>query len=225
MNVEQGKITAVIPVRTFDEGGYLVMATLRGIVKKTALIDYDTSRRDGLIAINLDEDDELIGVHLTDGQREIVLGTRRGMAIRFAEQEVRPMGRNTHGVKGIALPPGDLVVGMDSVRPGADLMAVTENGFGKRTSLDEFRSQGRGGRGIIAIRASQRNGPMTAIMVVEPGDELMIITIEGIIIRINTDDVSRVGRAAQGVTLMRLDDHDRVVAVARVPSRTEDGEE
>lgn len=219
------KITAVIPVRTFGEEKYLFMATRHGTVKKTALGEFDSSRRDGIIAINLDEEDELIGVHLTEGQQDIILGTRFGVAIRFPEEEVRATGRNTRGVKGITLSPEDLVVSMDSVRPGADLLAVTENGFGKRTPLEEYRPQGRGGRGIIAIRTSERNGSLVAIMVVEEGDELMMVSSEGIIIRIDVADVSRMGRAAQGVTLMRLGENDRVVAVARVPARAEEVEE
>ncbi|KKM11658.1 DNA gyrase subunit A [Clostridiales bacterium PH28_bin88] len=216
------KITAVIPVRTFGEEKYLFMATRHGTVKKTALGEFDSSRRDGIIAINLDEEDELIGVHLTEGQQDIILGTRFGVAIRFPEEEVRATGRNTRGVKGITLSPEDRVVSMDSVRPGADLLAVTENGFGKRTPLEEYRPQGRGGRGIIAIRTSERNGSLVAIMVVEEGDELMMVSSEGIIIRIDVADVSRMGRAAQGVTLMRLGENDRVVAVARVPARAEE---
>ena len=211
---EQG--TAVLGVRDFDEGGYLVMATRQGTVKKTALSEYDTARRGGLQAITLAEDDELIYVRKTDGQRELLLGTRAGMTIRFSEQEVRPMGRLAQGVRGIRLDLGDEVVSLDVALAEADLLMVSTNGYGKRTPLAEFRPQRRGGKGLIGIRASKRNGPVVEMRVVREDDDLMLITAGGVIIRIAARDIPRQSRAAQGVTIMRPDDNDKVVALARV---------
>ncbi|HHT70341.1 MAG: DNA gyrase subunit A [bacterium] len=209
-------VTAVLGVRDFTEGGFLVMATRGGTVKKTALTEYDTARRGGLQAITLDEDDELIYVRRTDGQRELLLGTRGGMAIRFSEKDVRAMGRLARGVRGIRLDPGDEVVSMDVPLAGADLLVVCTNGYGKRTPLPEFRPQGRGGKGLIAIRTSKRNGPVVEMRVVREDDDLMLITAGGVIIRIAARDIPKQGRAAQGVTLMRPDEDDTVVALSRV---------
>lgn len=218
----EDKINAVIPVREFVNDKYLFMGTRGGVVKKTELSEYDSSRRDGLIAINLDENDELIGVKLTDGTEEVILGTRRGMAIRFVETDVRSMGRTTRGVKGITLDPDDEVVSMDTIREDAALLVVTENGFGKRTPLTEYRTQTRGGKGIMTMRTSKRNGSLVSIKVVKPDDELMIIRGEGIMIRLVVQDISQMGRTTQGVTLMRLDDNDKVVAVAKVVAKNDD---
>lgn len=209
-------INAIIPVRDFSESDYLFMATQKGIVKKTELQQFTSSRKEGLIAINLDDDDEMIGVKLTDGNQEIILGTREGMAIRFPEEQVRPMGRNARGVKGINLDAGDLVVGMDIARDGADLLVLTENGYGKRTGLDEYRPQSRAGKGVLNLKMSERNGKVIGISVVQPDEELMIISSEGIIIRLAVNDISKTGRVTQGVTLMRMEDDQRVVAMAKV---------
>jgi DNA gyrase subunit A len=210
------KITTVIPVREFDTGQYLFMATRSGMVKKTSLNDYDTSRRDGLIAIALKEGDQLVDVKLTSGEEAIILATRGGKAIRFMEDEVRPMGRVARGVIGIRLTGRDEVIGMETDHPDAYLLAVTANGFGKRTQLSEYRLQARGGKGIINIRTSERNGPVVAVEVVGNEEEIMIISAEGIIIRFKAEDISIIGRSTQGVTLMRLDPGDSVVAVAKV---------
>jgi len=210
------KITTVIPVREFDSEQYLFMATRRGMVKKTSLTEYDTSRRDGIIAISLKEGDQLVDVKLTSGKEEIILATRAGLAIRFAEEEVRFMGRDTRGVKGISLKGKDEVIGMEIVRSDALLLAVTANGFGKRTPLSEYRTQSRGGKGIINIRTSERNGSVVAVQVVKDEEEIMMISAEGIIIRLKAADISTIGRSTQGVTLMRLDQGDSVVAVAMV---------
>lgn len=212
-------ITTVIPVKSFDEGGYLFMATERGVVKKTALEEYDTSRRDGIIALTLDEHDELIGVRWTDGKSEIILGTRQGMSIRFLEEEVRSMGRTARGVKGITLEDDDMVVGMDIVRNNAEILAISEKGFGKRTEAAEYRPQSRGGKGIITMKVTERTGSLAAIMVAQPGDELMLISGEGVIIRIAVEEISRMGRSTQGVTLMKVGDNDKVVAVAKVAGK------
>lgn len=210
------KITAVIPVKEFDSEQYLFMATRHGLVKKTSLDQYDTSRRDGIIAISLNEEDQLVDVKLTSGEEQIVLATRRGQAIRFTEEQVRPMGRNTRGVRGISLAANDEVVGMETVRPDAYLLTVTANGFGKRTLLTEYRAQTRGGKGVINIRVNKRNGHVVAVQVVNGNDEIMMVSAEGIAIRFSAEDISKIGRATQGVTLMRLGQGDYVVAVARV---------
>ncbi len=210
------KVTAVIPVKEYDPDQFLFMATRAGMVKKTSLDEYDSSRRDGIIAISLKEDDQLVDVKLTSGQEEIILATGRGKAIRFPEEQVRPMGRNTRGVKGINLAAKDQVIGMETEQPEAFLFTVTANGFGKRTLLSEYRAQTRGGKGIINIKVNKRNGPVVAVQVVKGDDEIMMVSAEGIAIRYKAVDVSKIGRATQGVTLMRLDLNDTVVAVAKV---------
>jgi DNA gyrase subunit A len=215
-------INAVIPVKVFSGEQYLVMATQKGIIKKTQLRHYRFTRQDGIIAIQLDEDDELIGVKLTDGNEEIMLSTRGGMSIRFNENGVRSLGRVARGVKGISLKLEDLVVSMDTIRDDAQVLAVTENGFGKRTPVGQYRAQKRGGTGIKALKLAPRNGPLTAIKIVHPEDELMIISHEGIVIRIQVDQISEQRRDAQGVTLMKLDKGDKVVAVAKVVSRVDE---
>ncbi|SHF44654.1 DNA gyrase subunit A [Desulforamulus putei] len=209
-------VTTVIPIKEFEEETFLFMATKNGIVKKTPLTEYDSSRRDGLIAINLDQNDKLVAVELTHGKEEIILGTQEGIAIRFSEEDVRPMGRAARGVKGITLAKNDYVVNMDVARDGADLLTVTANGYGKRTPLTEYRSQTRGGKGIINIKTTKRNGPVVGVQVVKEEDEIMMISAEGIIIRLSARDVSSMSRNTQGVTLMRTAENDRIVAIARV---------
>lgn len=218
------KITAVIPVREFGEDQYLVTATKNGIVKKTSLTQYDTSRKDGIIALTLDEEDELIGVKLTQGEDEIMLATKRGLVIRFSEKDVRAMGRTARGVKGISLGEGNIVVGMDTCKDGADLLFVTEKGYGKRTPLTEFRTQNRGGKGLIGMRVNNKTGMVVGIMVLSGGDEIMLITLEGIMIRISADGISVMGRATQGVRVMRMDGPDKLVALARVINKEDDDE-
>jgi DNA gyrase subunit A len=210
------QITTVIPVKEYTDGWYLLAATQKGIVKKTYLSEYDTSRKDGIIAITLDEDDELMGVQLTDGKQDVILVTKEGMAIRFNEQDVRPMGRTARGVRGINLGNTDIVVGMDIVRDNAQLLVITDKGYGKRTPLDEYRTQTRGGKGIITLRTTPRNGKLVGTKVVKEGEEIMIISKEGIIIRLKVDDISSMSRTTQGVLIMRVGEDDSVVAVARV---------
>jgi DNA gyrase subunit A len=212
-------IRTVIPVRSFDEGQFLLTVTRNGIMKKTSLTEYNTSRKDGIIALTLDEEDELIGVQLTTGEDEVLLATHHGMAIRVSETDVRGMGRTARGVKGINLGAGDMVVGVENLKSGEDLLVITEKGFSKRTRLAEFRNQSRGGKGVMGIRVTQRNGMVTGVMVVSPGDEIMIITLDGIMIRTHVDDISLLGRATQGVMAMRLGEKDKVVAIARIISR------
>lgn len=215
-------VNAVIPVKEYSDDLYLFMATQNGIVKKSVLSEYDSARKDGLIAIHLDENDELIGVKLTGGEEEIILGTRNGKAIRFGEEEVRSMGRTTRGVKGINLEEDDWVVSMDSVTEGGEVMVISEKGFGKRTKVEEYSRQARGGKGSLTMKATSKTGPLVAIKVVKPGDELMIITKEGIIIRIDVSGTSLLGRNTQGVTLMRLQENDKAVAVAKVVSKDDE---
>ncbi len=216
--LEQGeKITAVIPVKEFIEDHYMFMATNKGTVKKTNLKDFDSTRKSGLIAINLDDDEDLIGVEMTNGSSEIVLATRNGTAIRFDEQDVRPMGRTAHGVRGISLNYGDSVVAMDSVSGGdCEVLTATELGMGKRTAVSEYRKQTRGGKGVINIKITEKTGAVVGMRVINPQQEIMMITAAGIIIRIDVDGISQFGRNAQGVKLMTLNDDDKVVSLAAV---------
>jgi DNA gyrase subunit A len=215
------RINAVIPVKEFVQDVYLFMATRRGIVKKSPLVQYNSSRRDGIIGITLDEGDELVEVMLTDGSQDLILGTRNGLAIHFSEADVTPYSRTARGVRGIRLRAKDEVVSMDTLRPETDVLVVTANGFGKRTRAEEYKQQARGGKGIINIKTTERNGEVVSLQVVRPEEEVMMISREGIIIRIQAKDVSIMGRATQGVTLMRLGPGDKLVAVAKVNSEEE----
>ena len=212
------KITAVIPISNFAEGKYLLMATQKGFIKKTALTEYNSARKTGLQAITLKEEDELIAVRLTDGQDNVVLVTEDGMSITFSEQDVRPMGRTAQGVIGIKLGDGDKVIGMESIVASANatLLAITEHGFGKRTDLDEYRVQNRGGRGVITYKVTQKTGKLVGIRVTDDSNDIMMITDTGTIIRISVKDVSVLGRSTQGVTLMRTNDGGKVVSIELV---------
>ncbi len=216
------KITAMIPVSDFEDGKYLLMATRCGIIKKTPLVQYGSMRKGGLNAITLDETDELIRVKLTDGNNEIVIGTQQGMAIRFEETDVRPMGRTAHGVRGIHLRGGDYVIGMSTIREDSDLLAVTENGYGKRTDFSEYRVQTRGGFGISTYKITDKTGALVGIRAVTDLDDIMLITDEGTIIRMAASDISKYKRATQGVRLMRLDDGVKVVSMARTEQEEEE---
>jgi len=210
-------ITATVPVASFDKGGYLFFCTRNGIVKKTALEEFNTRLTRGIIAINLQENDELKWVRWTDGKQEIILGTRHGLAVRFDEDEVRPMGRPAAGVTGIRFKKkGDYVVSMTTAHPGADLLVVSEKGYGKRTPVEEYRKTARGAQGVITLNITKTNGPVVSMRVVEPDDELLIITAKGVIIRQPVSSIRRTGRNAQGVRLIRLEENDSVRAVARV---------
>lgn len=211
------KITAVIPVKEFKEDQYLFMATNRGTVKKTNLKEFENSRKGGLLAISLDEDEDMIGAKLTDGSSEIIMVTKNGQAIRFVEQDVRAMGRTAHGVRGISLAYGDEVVAMDCVHDEKyDVLTATELGLGKRTAVSAYRLQTRGGKGVINIKITERTGRVIGMRVIDPSQEIMLISAAGIIIRLNVDDVSKIGRNAQGVKLMTLEDNDRVVSLAAI---------
>ena len=209
------KVSAVIPIQNFAEGKYLLMATKNGLIKKTALKEYDSTRKTGLQGITLKEDDELIGVRLTDGEDNVVLVTRNGMCITFDEKDVRPIGRVSQGVIGIRLDEDDEVIGMESVIAGgkATLLAITENGFGKRTELDEYRVQNRGGKGVITYKITPKTGKLVGVRIASEEDDVMLITDTGTIIRINVKDISILGRSTQGVTLMRTSDGGKVVSM------------
>ncbi|SFS37554.1 DNA gyrase subunit A [Marininema halotolerans] len=217
IQVEQGEyIEAIIPVKEFTADSYLFFGTKFGVVKKTALEDFGNIRRNGLFAINLREGDELVGVRLTDGEQEIILGTKNGMSIRFPEQDVRQMGRTATGVKGIALGDEDIVIGMEVVVPGRDVAIVTSKGYGKRTPLSEYRSQSRGGKGIKTQNITKRKGKVVGLKVVSEEEDLMIVTTSGLIIRMNISGISTMSRYAQGVRLMNLRDEEEVATLARV---------
>ena len=209
------KVSAVIPIQNFAEGKYLLMATKHGLIKKTALTEYNSSRKTGLQGITLKEDDELIAVRLTDGQDNVVLVTRNGMCITFDEKDVRPIGRVSQGVIGIRLDEDDIVIGMESVIAGgkATLLAITENGFGKRTELDEYRVQIRGGKGVITYKITQKTGKLVGVRIANDDEDVMLITDTGTIIRIKVKDISILGRSTQGVTLMRTSDGGKVVSI------------
>ena len=213
------KISAIIPITDFEDSKYLLMATKSGLIKKTPLQEYNSSRKTGLLAINLKDDDELIDVRLTDGQDNVVLVTSKGLCITFDEKDVRPVGRSAQGVLGIRLDEDDLVIGMESIlaeNKNVTLLAITENGFGKRTELDEYRVQNRGGRGVITYKITPKTGNIVGIRMAAEDQDVMLITNSGTIIRINVKDVSILGRATQGVTLMRTNDNEKVVSIETV---------
>lgn len=213
------KVTATLPVKEFREDRYIVMGTKKGIIKKTELSAFSNPRQGGIIALGLEGGDRLIGVQLTDGQREILLGTRQGITIRFKEEEVRPMGRTAYGVKGITLEEGNEVIGMETITPDSttSILTVTEGGYGKRTRVGEYRVQGRGGKGIISVKTTERNGPAVGFLQVRDDDEIMLIAAQGKVLRCKVDDIREIGRNTQGVRILDLDgEGDRVVGVARL---------
>ena len=221
------KISAVIPIQNFAEGKYLLMATKNGLIKKTALKEYDSTRKTGLQGITLKQDDELISVRLTDGEDNVVLVTREGICITFDEKDVRPIGRVSQGVIGIKLDKDDEVIGMESIITGskATLLAITENGFGKRTELDEYRVQARGGRGVITYKITPKTGKLVGIRIATGEEDVMLITDTGTIIRLAVKDISVLGRSTQGVTLMRTNDGGKVVSIELVEEEQEAVEE
>ncbi len=218
------KVTATLPVKEFRDDRYIVMGTKKGIIKKTELSAFSNPRQGGIIALGLESGDRLIGVQLTDGQREILLGTRQGMTIRFKEDEVRPMGRTAYGVKGITLEEGNEVIGMETITPDSttSILTVTEGGYGKRTPVGEYRVQGRGGKGIISVKTTERNGPAVGFLQVRDDDEIMLMAAQGNVLRCKVDDIREIGRNTQGVRLLELDgEGDRVVGVARLAEAVE----
>ncbi len=225
LQVQPGEtVTAMIPIRQFEVDKYLLMATRRGVVKKTELSAYANPRAGGIIALTLDEGDELIAVRLTSGRDEIFLATRQGMAIRFEETEVRSIGRTGRGVIGIELEAGDAVVAAEVVRPGTTILTVNERGYGKRTELEEYRLQGRGGKGIINVRVTEKNGPVVGALQVQEQDQVMMISQEGKVNRMAVREISVIGRATQGVRLQGLESNDRVAAVTSLVADETEGE-
>ena len=213
------KVTATLPVKEFRDDQFVVMATKNGLVKKTELSAYSNPRQGGIIALGLEEGDKLIGVQLTDGQREILLGTKQGITIRFAEGEVRSMGRTAYGVKGITLEEGNEVIGMETITPDSttSILTVTEGGYGKRTPVGEYRVQGRGGKGIISVKTTEKNGLAVGFLQVRDSDQIMLMAAQGKVLRCKVGDLREIGRNTQGVRILDLEgDEDRVVAVARL---------
>ena len=210
------RIQAVIPVKDADQKKYLLMATRRGYVKKSSLDDFSNIRKNGLIAINLRDGDELIQVQMTDGKKDVIMASRLGMSIRFNESDVRIMGRNAMGVKGMDLKDGDHIIGMELVKEDAGVLCISEKGYGKKTPVDEYRLQTRGGKGIITMKTIKKTGNLVALKMVTDDDDLMIINSEGTVIRIDTREIATMGRNTQGVTLMKLDNKAMVTSIARV---------
>ncbi len=215
------KISACFAVREFDDKHYIVMVTADGTVKKTELSAFGKRKQGGIIAITLDEKDSLVSVKMTDGNQELLIGTWNGKAIRFPESDVRAMGRTAGGVRGIRLSKGDFVIGMEVVHMDGTLLTATENGYGKRTPIDEYRVQTRGGSGVINIKADKRNGHVVDIREVVDGDELLMITSQGTMIRCPVGDIRTISRNTKGVTLINLDDQDKLACVARLVEKDE----
>jgi DNA gyrase subunit A len=213
------KVTATLAVKEYSEDRFVVMATKNGLIKKTELSAYSNPRQGGIIALGLEDGDKLIGVQVTDGQREILLGTKQGITIRFSESDVRSMGRTAYGVKGITLEEGNEVIGMETITPDSTtaILTVTEGGYGKRTPVGEYRVQGRGGKGIISVKTTERNGLAVGFLQVRDSDEIMLMAAQGKVLRCKVGDIREIGRNTQGVRILDLEgDEDRVVAVARL---------
>ena len=221
---EDERVRTTLPVRSFSEVGddYVLLGTKKGVVKKTRLDAFANPRRGGIIAINLDDDDELIGASRTNGSNEVIIATQDGKSIRFPEDQVRSMGRTAAGVRGMSLRDGDAVVGMEILTPGASVLTVTERGYGKRTPLDDYRLQRRGGQGIITIRTSERNGPVVSVAQVVDDDEVMLITDGGKVLRAKVSGISTMGRATQGVRIMNLATDEKLVSMARLADEDEE---
>ena len=220
----QEKLTTVLPVREFVPEHYLIMVTKRGIIKKTELMNFSRPRSGGLIACSLDEGDELVSVALTDGSREVFLGTSQGKIIRFSEEDVRDMGRAARGVKGMGVADDDVIVGMEILTEEGAILTVTANGYGKRTRHEEYRLQRRGGLGLLALRITDRNGPVVGILQVTEDDEVMLITDRGKIIRLPVAGISLIGRVTQGVKLIDTEPEERVVSIARLAEKVDEGD-
>ena len=210
------KITALIPIKTFDDQHHLFMATQKGVVKKTNLAAYSNPRKGGIIALGIEEGDKLINVILTDGNQEVLMATREGMAVKFHEKGVRPMGRTATGVRGIKLKVGDQVIGLVHAPSNKTLLTVTEKGYGKRTDVEEYREIHRGGRGVRNILCTDKNGKVVSINTVDETDEIILVSKNGIIIRVPVNTISVIGRNTQGVRIMKLEEGDQLKAVAKI---------
>lgn len=215
-------IAAFMTIREFTEGQNIVMATKQGVVKKTELMEYSRPRAGGIIGITLDEGDAIVSVRMTDGKQDILLSTKKGQAIRFKEEEARPIGRTSRGVRGITLEKGDEVVSMETISQKCNILSVTQNGYGKRTDSEEYRTQGRGGSGIITIKTTDRNGPVVGTMVAGDTDDIMLVTDGGKVIRQHAKDISIIGRNTQGVRLINLEEGEHVVSFAKLVENDEE---
>ena len=223
VSMEEGeRIAALLAVKEFEDGKFIVMGTRSGVIKKTELSAFSNPRAGGIIAMGVEEGDAVIAANLSDGKGEIFIGTRDGMAIRFSEEDVRSMGRSAYGVRGISLREGDAVVAMEVLHAGGTMLSVTEQGYGKRTELEEYRVQSRGGIGIINIQTSDRNGKVIGIAQVSDDDELMLITQQGKILRMASKGIRTIGRATQGVRLIEIEGDDRAVSIARLAEKDEE---
>jgi len=221
--LEQGeKINAILPIKQYDDEHFVFMATSQGTVKKTPLSAFSRPRANGIIAVGLDEGDRLVGVALTDGRREIILSSSGGKSIRFPEEEVRPMGREATGVRGIKLGEKQELISLIVVGPG-HVLTASANGYGKLTPLEDFPAHGRGGQGVIALQTTDRNGDMVAALQVNPEHELMLISSTGTLVRTPVGEISVVGRNTQGVRLIRLDEGERLTGVERIESLGDEG--
>ncbi len=222
---EGERINAVLPIHEFEENKFVFMVTANGTVKKTSLEAFSRPRQAGIIAIELDEGDRLVGVDITDGRKDVILCSSSGKAIRFKEDDVRPMGRNAAGVRGIRLPEGEEVISLITLENEGTVLVASENGYGKRTPIEDFPVHGRGGQGVIALQISERNGRMVGALLVRPDDEVMLISSNGTLVRTPVSEISEQGRNTQGVRLIRLDDGDRLVGLERIIAEGGDGEE
>lgn len=219
------QVTAMIPMASFEEDSYFIFTTKHGVTKRTPVSGFAHIRANGLIAISLREEDELIAVRLTDGKKQIIIGTRQGKLVRFEEEDIRSMGRTAGGVRGIRLKDDDYVVGMEIIEPEQEILVVTEKGYGKRTPESEYRLQTRGGMGVKTCQITEKNGPLSAVKAVDGTEDLMLITINGMLIRMDVNDISITGRSTQGVRLMRLADDELIATVAKVEKEEEDDTE
>jgi DNA gyrase subunit A len=222
------KIAALLALKDFPEQEdqqFIVMGTRKGTVKKTDLSSFSNPRPSGIIAMGIEEGDTVIAVEISDGKEQVFIGTSDGMAIRFDETDVRATGRGTFGVRGITLRDGDEVVAMEVVREGGTVLTVAQNGYGKRTELEEYRLQSRGGVGIINIQTSDRNGKVVGVAYVHDDDELMLISQQGMILRMKAGDIRTIGRATQGVRLIEMEEGDNVVSVAKLAEKEDDAED
>jgi DNA gyrase subunit A len=223
LNLEPGeRVSAFLTVREFQEGRYIVFATKNGLIKKTELMAYANPRSSGIRAIGLEDRDEVIGVRLTDGQQEIILSTADGQSIRFKEEQVRPTGRGTFGVVGMKLDSGDKVVSMEILTFGFDILTVSEGGYGKRTAMDEYRLQSRGGKGVITMKTTDKTGRVVGVQQVTEDDQLMLVSNSGKIIRLRIKDIRVIGRNTQGVRLIDVEENERVVSLARLAEKEEE---
>ena len=223
VSMEAGeRIAALLAVKEFEDNKFIVMGTRRGVIKKTELSAFSNPRAGGIIAMGVEEGDSVIAANISEGNGEIFIGTSSGMAIRFPEGDVRPMGRSAYGVRGISLRDEDQVVAMEVLVPGGTILSVTERGYGKRTELEEYRVQSRGGIGIINIQTSDRNGKVIGVAQVSDEDELMLITQQGKILRMESKSIRSIGRATQGVRLIEIEGEDRAVSIARLAEKDEE---